>query len=287
VTDALQLYVAPILPKSWRAEAMLALMLTSAGGVFLVAPVALVRIWRTSSLPEGPTRRELESMRDALGLRWRDLRVWHSGGTIANAGVMGLIAPLRYVLLSDVLLDRMDAHHVAAIFAHEAGHVVHKHILYAATFAIASVLLCGAAAEGLIRWLDWPAWAGEAIVLGMLAAVWGLAFGWLSRRFERQSDVLAAWAAGGSDPQGRITHEGALVFAESLHRVGQLNGIAPDQWNWRHGSIGQRIQYVLNLAADEGDRGAVDRGVARVKWVLRAGLLAALGVTVWQTWAWS
>ncbi|HAU38600.1 MAG TPA: Zn-dependent protease with chaperone function, partial [Phycisphaerales bacterium] len=68
-------------------------------------------------------------------------------------------------------------------------------------------------------------------------------FGWVSRRFERQCDVQAAWAMSGAAPGDRaavITPEGAATFAWALQQIARLNGIAPEQFNWRHGSIARR-----------------------------------------------
>ncbi|KKL51238.1 hypothetical protein LCGC14_2297500, partial [marine sediment metagenome] len=102
----------------------------ASGCVLLLAPAAIVRIWRAYPLPAGPLRAELDDRCRRMKLTCREILVWQTGGTIANAGVMGLIGPVRYVLLSDVLLERMDDEQVEAIFAHEAGHVACRHIPY-------------------------------------------------------------------------------------------------------------------------------------------------------------
>ncbi|HAU37035.1 MAG TPA: hypothetical protein DCX07_04890, partial [Phycisphaerales bacterium] len=95
-----------------------------AGAVFLLSPLLIVRVWRTERLPDGPLRARLQDTCARLGLHVRDLRVWRSGGQIVNAAVMGLAAPVRYVLLTDALLEYLDERGVEAVFAHEAGHIV-------------------------------------------------------------------------------------------------------------------------------------------------------------------
>jgi len=284
--DVLVLYVAPLLPQGLRPHVLLGMMVVTAAGVFLLAPLLIVRIWRTSPLPPSRLRRELENACNAMSLRCRDILVWQSGGTIANAGVMGLIRPVRYVLLSDTLLDQMDPRHIRAIFAHEAGHILSRHILHAAVFAVSTVLLCGAAGEWLMRSLGWSTWAGGMTILALLGVTWTVGFGWMSRRFERQSDVLAAWASGRpgpGEPPGRITHEGAAVFARALERVGELNGIPARQRNWRHGSIAHRVGYILWLASIGGTRDWIDRTVRRIKLGLWIGLAVAAAVTILQS----
>ncbi|MCD6304301.1 MAG: M48 family metalloprotease, partial [Planctomycetes bacterium] len=218
-----------------------------------------------------------------MRLRFRDLLVWRTGGMIANAAVMGLVGRFRYVLLSDGLLENLEEGEVRAIFAHEAGHIVSHHLFYALLFAVSSVALCGMAGEAVSAWLDLSDWAGETLTLLMLGGAWGVGFGFLSRRFERQSDVIAAWSSGpeGPRPDGRISPEGAAVFCRALERVGQLNGIPPGQWNWRHGSIAARVAYIMWLGSTAGSRAAIDRVVRRIKVVLwcttaLAGILVAI-----------
>jgi Zn-dependent protease with chaperone function len=189
---------------------------------------------------------------------------------IANGGVMGLIERVRYVLLSDALLGHMDRRQIKAIFARETGHIVSHHLFYAVLFAISSVALCGTVGDAFVRaaCVHWS--VGEVASLVLLAATWAFGFGWISRRFERQSDVIAAWscAPDGPDEDGRITPEGAAVFARSLERVAQLNGMAPGRWNWRHGSISSRVRHVMWLGSTAGNRREIDRVVRRIKLLL-------------------
>lgn len=284
--DALNLYVGPLLPAGIADYVLLAGSLVSAGVVFLLAPLLIVRIWPTSRLPDGPIRAELNEMCRSLKLRCRDLLIWRTGHAIANAAMMGLIGPVRYVLLSDALLENMDRQQAKAIFAHEAGHIVHHHIFYSALFAVAVAML----ATSLARLLESTGAAGpwEAnLPAGMLlVAAWWAGFGWLSRRFERQSDVMAAWWAGqefaAPSREQRITPEGAAVFAAALQRVAQLNGISQRQRNWRHGSIARRVGFVLWLGARGESTELINRLIRRCKialWVV-FGLSAALATIV-------
>ena len=85
----------------WTPEAILVLV---AVAVFVLAPAMLRRIWRTRPLGAGPVRERLEAACERVGLRCREILLWHSDGMMINAAVMGVIAPLRFVLLSDALL---------------------------------------------------------------------------------------------------------------------------------------------------------------------------------------
>lgn len=260
--------------------------LVIAGTVFLIAPVLIVRIWRTRRLPDGPLRDELETLCRKMGLRYREILLWRSDGTIANAGVMGLIPQVRYVLLSDALLEEMSADEIRAVFAHEAGHIAQHHVffsmLFAAAAALATVLLAG-----LVGWLlALDARTEELVALGLLLIAWGVGFGWVSRRFERQSDVIGAWAAGysaedlGDSPV--VTPEGAAIFARALQQVARLNGVSPTQPNWRHGSIHKRVEHVLWLGTTGADRRDTDRFVGRIKRTLAGAVALGLAGVIAQ-----
>jgi STE24 endopeptidase len=130
-------------------------------------------------------------------------------------------------------------------------------------------------------------WAQAALPVALLVTTGGLGFGWLSRRFERQCDVIGAWAVGteldppGGDPPGdagAIRPEGAALFARALERIAALNGIPARQRNWRHGSIASRVSYILWMGATRGSRATIDRTVRRIKrglWLLLAAAVAA------------
>jgi len=286
IRDLLHLYAWWLVPEGLREYVLPAGMVLAAGGVFLLAPLMVVRIWRTQPLAAGPLREELLAFSRRLGLRFRDLLVWLSGGVVANAGVMGLVAPVRYVLLSDALLEHMDRQQVKAIFAHEAGHIVCHHILYSLIFVLSLLTLVGSACLWLAWWLEWPSWAGDVLALVALAAAFAGGFGWLSRRFERQSDVIAAWLVSRPledlTPRTPITPEGAAVFAEALERVAELNGLSRRQRNWRHGSIARRVAHVLWLAETGQGREPIDRLVGRVKVALWVAAAAAAGAIALQ-----
>jgi len=189
--DLAHLYLAPVLPEARQEEGTALATMAAAAGVFLVAPLIVARLWRTRPLPDGPVRRRLEALCRRMRLRYRKLLVWESGGAIANAGVMGLIGRVRYVLLSDGLLDRMAPEQIDAVFAHEAGHIVGHHILYSVLFMLSLLTLGTLGADRLAAALGLDVFVGVGLTGLVLAGVL-VAFGWVSRRFERQGDVVAA-----------------------------------------------------------------------------------------------
>ncbi len=282
---------------------------TSAGAVALVAPMILRRVWVTQALPPGPLRDRLVHLSRKLRMRCREILVWHTGGMMINAAVMGVLAPFRYFLITDGMLEQMDDVRVEAVFGHEAGHVKKHHILFFLLFAAISGCLVTLAGD-YCRGADRKTY--EAVVTLTAAGLtikWGLLFGWLSRRFERQADIfgvrtlmLAGLPCEGdcplhdpSDPaQAHAAQKGdplcvtaAQVFAQTLQEVAQLNGIPPRARSWRHGSIASRVATILRLAHDPLAVAAFERGTAWVKLAVLAAVVAVGAVTVWRLRLWT
>ena len=290
----------------WAPDAILVIV---AGLVFLFAPVMLRHIWSTSPLPDGPLRRKLLALCDRIGLRVREILVWHSDGVMVNAAVMGLVPRVRYILLSDALLDAMSDEEVEAVFGHEAGHVRYHHIQYFLVFAILSMLIV----SGIIEYLLHLALNGGPIeglsresiqVIGLVAAVpiWGFAFGWISRRFERQADTFGARCAtpATEDVACRrpcVAHDGlstgypeaicstgAATFLGALRKVAVLNGIPIEERSWRHSSIASRMHFLTAIAHDP----IMTRRFGRLIWWIKFVLLAscAVGLVIAAAYIW-
>ena len=65
--------------------------------------------------------------------------MWDTRGGVANAMVAGPLPWVRYVFLSDRLLDELTPGEVEAVFGHEVGHVRHGHFFFYAAFMLLSV----------------------------------------------------------------------------------------------------------------------------------------------------
>lgn len=276
----------------------------AAVAVAIIAPTILRRVWVTQALPEGPLRDRLLHMAGKLRMRCREILVWHSGGMIVNAAVMGVIAPFRYFLITDAMLEQMEDRRIEAVFGHEAGHVKRHHILFFLLFAFISgcvVTSLGQRSRGLDRTTYQIA---IVIIAAALAVKWGVVFGWISRCFERQADIygVRTLAASGmpcrlecklhtpqetsnpgpSQPAGDpLCLTAAHVFGETLNEVAALNGIPTEARSWRHGSISSRSRTVIRFAQDPLATARFERRVYRVKLAI---FLAALASGLWVAW---
>ncbi len=247
------------------------------GGIFLSAPVIIVRIWKTRPLPAGPLRNRLEQLSKRVGLACRNILIWDTGSVIVNAAVLGMVRPVRYVLMSDAMLEHFDDNDVVAVFAHEAGHVVHRHIPYMIIFSVALLLLISWIVEFFAARLDIATPIVELLAVLVTVALWLWLFGMLSRRFERQADVFASATATGVIGE-ELSAEGVALFSGALMKVARMNGISPSQRNFRHGSIADRLEYLDGLHRSGTGPASVNRSVRRIK--IAIWLLAIISAAV-------
>ncbi|MEM9883913.1 MAG: M48 family metallopeptidase [Planctomycetota bacterium] len=266
--------------------AALWLMPVGAGLVFVAAPLVVRRLWDTVPLPAGPTRDRLVAVCERHGVRVRGLLLWRSFGGMINAAVVGLFGPLRYILLSDGLLDQVKQPQVEAVLAHELGHVKLRHLAWLAAAALALGVTLSGLGEWALGGVSEPWVLAAAAAAGLVA--WAAGFGWVSRRVERQADTFAVRhvAEASADPDGEPPRHfdaaSVAVMVDALQSVAVLNHVPPTRRSWRHGSIAWRQAYLRTLVGTPLDHAPIDRlmqGVnAAVAAVLAAGLAwATLG----------
>ncbi len=286
---------------AWLADGLL--------GVFSVivlglAPFLLRYIWITEPLPAGELRDRFVRTCRRIGLSYREILLWHTHGLTINAAVMGFCGPLRYILVSDALLETMDEDEIAAVFGHEAGHIRHWHLQYFVLFAMISMYLAGGAMH--LLWLLGHRWQrgmlhdGEILelaALGVLLACWLFGFSWLSRQFERQADVhgvrsvahelrrCVGWcpwhSASPASAAAGLCVSAANLFGRTLSRIADLNGIPRDAGGWRHPSIEQRCRLIERLATDPVALRRFDRRIVVVKAVLIIGAAIGTALAAW------
>ncbi len=278
-------------PHPFLPDLLLGLM---ACAVAVVAPLVLRWVWQVRPLPSGPLRDQLESLCRRLRMRCAQILVWQSGGMVVNAAVMGVVAPLRYVLISDAMLEQLDDRKIEAVFGHEAGHVKRGHILFFLLFAFISGCAVSVLSAYSRTWSrDAYSWITLAVGV-VLVLKWSVLFGFISRRFERQADLFGARTlalaegpcgqpcalhdgsgASRSPLSGPICRSAANVFSDTLNDVAMLNGICPEAPSWRHGSIASRSRVMQTYAQDPAQVARFERGITIIKVLILAGACAA------------
>ena len=272
--------------------------------VFISAPEILRLVLNTQPLPDSPLRRRLEALCRRSGVRYRNILLWRTQNNMGNAAVMGVLPWVRYVLLTDLLIETMTDEQIEAVFAHEIGHVVHRHLIWLALSVVIVMLALagpGATIEDQLRNLHLPSWVPPLGVLMTLIGGVGfvVVFGFISRHLERQADVYAArtiQSARGLDiapvrgPVGTIAYEpssfvgqyGASAVASALHRVAVVNNIPVKKWELLHGSIASRMHYLQGLSIDPSLTSRFDRFMVRLYCVLILILFASTAIFVFK-----
>jgi Zn-dependent protease with chaperone function len=223
----LRLFLAALLPLGAY------LALSGVVGSFEPLPALLARAWDTVPLPEGETRDELVGLATRAGFRFRELFLWRTGGSVANAAIVGFTKGSRIVLMTDALLRDLSLRQVSAVFSHEMGHSVRRHALL---FSIWSLALF--AGLDLLLQLDRLGTVDPRLALTAGVVGWFLGFGYLSRRAELDADLFALQVTQDLDDVVR-----------ALDRVGGHGGA---RWKdgWRHFSVARRILFLRAAAAD-------------------------------------
>lgn len=264
-------------------------------GVFVTSPLLARVMLGVRPMPAGPIRDSLMDVCRRHRVKVRELLLWDTNGTMINAAVMGLIAPLRYVMVTDLLLDMLREDQVRAVMAHEIGHVRRHHMPWLVACLMASFALALIAVELVLRGADalsWlpnePAEAATFIVNVAPLALGLLLFGWVSRRFERQADTFAvqhlsglneskssdAGAAPPSNAQRVVSVESVRAMRGALAIIAELNTLDPNRKSWRHGSIAWRQAYLQTLIGRALLKLPIDR---LIRWIKLAAAIILIG----------
>ena len=298
------------------------------GGLFvfvLIIPSLVPLVLGLKPMPPGRLRDRLEAAAHRLGVRYNNLYVWHTRGNLATAMVAGLVPRLRQIVFTDLLLATLTEDEVEAVFGHEVGHVKHGHLLYYAAFLLLSFLTLGAVYR-VIEQVPELSLLTKNAVLVLSAVGTGaylfLAFGFVSRRCERQADVFGCKAVSCQDaacpshgpetalvPGGKaLCRTGVGTFVRALERVEEINGMARGSmagarrgllgrtagmlrfvgvWlsTWQHSTIAKRVSFLKTLADDPRKERRFQWRVTALRWGLLLLLVAGVAVVVaWTGW---
>ena len=296
LSEIINLSLAPWSDREWFVAVADLSTLAAGLTVFVFAPLMARWVLGVVPMPDGPIHDDLLTVCRAHQVKVRRLLVWKTDGSMLNAAVMGVFGWLRYVLLTDALLETLARRQVRAVMAHEIGHIRRHHMpwllptLFAtilATSLIFSFVLFLFVSSDVDPALDdqpWVDFLGTAVAVLVLFMV----FGWVSRRFERQADTFAVqhpsrWPSPSeneSDPQAQsrtseragetITVESVQTMQQALHLIARLHAVAPTRHSWRHGSIAWRSAYLASLIGRDASTLPIDR---QVRWIKLAAAI--------------
>jgi STE24 endopeptidase len=271
------------------------LSVVAAISVLIIAPAALRSILATQRLDSPGLRARLDALCALARTRYRDVLLWRTHFGLGNAAVMGVLPQIRYVLMSDLLLETMTDRQIEAVFAHELGHIVHRHTIWLMLFVmlvlVAITLVDSASLQLMNRFEVDDAWRmATDIVLTIVAfGVAFILFGYFSRRLERQADVYAARAiqhaeetgASGEPRKTAVGPIGAAAIGGALLRAAEINHIPASARSFRHGSIQHRVNFIESIAHDPERTLAFDRSMRAIYTVMTICLVTGGGMIAW------
>jgi STE24 endopeptidase len=261
---------------------------------FLSMPILLRLFLGLKPLPAGRLRERLENTARRLRFGYSNVLVWHTRNLFANAMVTGFIPWLRYIVLTDRLIDELTPDEVEAVFGHEVGHIKHHHLFFYLAFFLTSFILLTLFWEQLKGWIRLddvvaalgavPSFDSEDfkdtlktlssfVKLGLLAAYTLLFFGFISRRCERQADLFGARTVSTD------------VFISALEKVADINGIPrrrSGNWllSWQHPTIAQRVEFLQQMRDNPA---RIPRFHLSIM-LMQGSLYTGLGFLLWVLW---
>ena len=255
--------------------------------VAITGPAMIQKFWRCKPLEPGQVRQRIENLGRRAGFTFANIVYWPVlGGRMITAGVMGLIRPFRYLLVTEALLEFLSPEEVDAVVAHEIGHVRKKHLQFYLFFFIGYMLISYTLFDViLIAILYIPqlyplmeqvqgrqttatsAFFSLGAVLSFLI-YFRYIFGYFMRNFERQADAFVFTLFNSSIP-----------LVTTLEKIAMTSGQSSNKPNWHHYSISERILFLRKCESDRSWISRHDRKVRSSIAVYISGILliGALG----------
>ena len=213
-------------------------------GTPFVLPWMLAAIWRFQPIPVGPLRDAVVETVGQAETRFSQMLVWNSQNRLTNAAVCGLIPRLRYLLISDGLIEKLSTQELRAIVAHEAAHVKNRHLIYSCL----SILLPCLSVVILNQMLNLGSSTDALNHLLILVAMfcWLLMHRFVCRCFEHHADIEACRILSSIDNKTFDT-DSVHEYSSALQK---LNFGDDDDSDWWHPSTGFRVHLLENCSSD-------------------------------------
>lgn len=192
---------------------------------------------------------------DDQDLRVRQVRLLDSrGGQIANAMISAILPQLRYVYVTDHLIEILEEEELEAVVAHEIGHGKGHHVLIKLVVVFVTLAglaaLLAAAGSVLFESLVDVVGVVPAVLIGLplaLVVVLVLAHGLVGVALEKRADDYAV------DAVGATPLAGALDKLADANKVKRRTG-----WLWNllqsHPGMEQRIQRLAERDSHQLDQ---------------------------------
>ena len=249
--------------------------------IALAGPAMIQKFWRCRPLEPGPVRQRIENLSWRAGFTFANIVYWPVlGGRMITAGVMGLIKPFRYLLITEALLEFLSPEEVDAVVAHEIGHVHKKHLQFYLFFFAGYMLISYTLFDviliailyipqlyPLMELMQGRQTTATSAFFSLGAVVSFLIyfryiFGYFMRNFERQADAFVF-----------TLFDSSLPLITTLKKIAMTSGQPASKPNWHHYSILERINFLQKC---EVDRSWITRHDRKIRWGIAIYLVGIL-----------
>jgi Zn-dependent protease with chaperone function len=230
-------------------------------GVLMVFMPRLIQSWwGCEPFPPTDKAEALRAFLAARGFRYRQMLKWPIfEGRMLTAGIMGLVARYRYILITESLMNMLSIEELKAVVAHEMGHAKYRHLLFYLLFFLGFMVLSFglfdiflyflAAHPFFMDLLQMEGGKGTSLfylflslpVLVTMLVYFRYVMGFFMRHFERQADLYSARSLGG--PRDIVS---------SLEKIAVLSGRIRDLPSWHHFSIRERVDFLWRTTSEPG-----------------------------------
>ncbi|MCK4801509.1 MAG: M48 family metalloprotease, partial [Anaerolineales bacterium] len=221
--------------------------------IAIFAPMLIARMWDCESLGESELKDRILKFCHSQGVKFKKILSWNAlNRGLVTAGVVGLIKPFRYLLITPGLIRLLNLDEILAVVSHEVGHVKRRHLLYYFGFFIGFMVIIFGLLDRLMN-LFLNTGFGFSLVISssgefnlsflsflriflsilIFITYFRFIFGYFMRNFEREADLYCFQS--GINPDYLIS---------SFMKLGARIGDDGKKFNWHHYNISQRIDFL-------------------------------------------
>ena len=255
----------------------------------IIFPVLVTRMWGCTPMPAGTVRSRIEDFCQRQRVGYAEILLWplHEGQAL-TAGVMGIITPFRYLLVTPALLSTLSPEEIEAVMAHELGHVKKRHLQLFLLLFLGFGILAQLSSYPILYLLtnsdlfyhmihlankepsNTLAFASTVPLFILMVVYFRYILGFFMRNFERQADLYALQTMRGSSALVRV-----------FEKIAWLSGEIRDLPSWHHFGIGERIDFLKRCDLAPEQIKLHDRKVHGAL-LLYAVVLLGAAVTLWK-----
>ncbi len=227
----------------------------------IVLPFLMIKLWSTEPIQDTAKGSAAISAWVATGEDPRSIRLWKTDLSIAGAMVLGWSRQFRFLLLSDLLLEKLDRDEIRMIVLHEAAHCRRWHVwLRLLPVWTMSIPIIAVHHVGLWKQMafvfPFPSFfvVPGVVVVSLVSMCFLLS--WIARWAELDADIFSVELAGRQsdaklkteefvdrDPSQRSTFSrqlAARALIRALEKLTPASQFAKE--TWLHPSLDRRIK---------------------------------------------